>query len=356
MTRETKIGLLVGLAFIIVIGILLSDQLMRSTEPPSAPLANVADTLRKATVTPASHNKRIAPPAVSSTDVAPDNAVPTKDEITRRPPPVTFVEIRPAASNPAGQTNEPRGDEMVIVNPPKGHGATPNPQPIAPPGQAGRAVELIGADTGANPPHSQGNDGTAGKSIADIAAMHGETLIGPDGQPLRARVPLVAKNNPDNVVVAPKPATGGMVQYTVVEGDSLSKMASKLMGGNTKANRDAIMKANPSLAGDPNKVIIGQTYNIPVPAAAGATAQGQPAQPVAPQPERTPAPIKAAGAEYWYQVQPGDNLWKIAKERLGDAATVPAIKELNRDQVKNWDVIPAGTKLRLPSKPIASAQ
>jgi uncharacterized protein YneF (UPF0154 family) len=34
MTRETKIGLLVGLAFIIVIGILLSDHLTSSTEPP----------------------------------------------------------------------------------------------------------------------------------------------------------------------------------------------------------------------------------------------------------------------------------------------------------------------------------
>ena len=39
MTRETKIGLLVGLAFIIVIGILLSDHLTSSTEPPMATLA-----------------------------------------------------------------------------------------------------------------------------------------------------------------------------------------------------------------------------------------------------------------------------------------------------------------------------
>src|SRR5436190_4520028 len=92
MTRETKIGLLVGLAFIIVIGILLSDQLMRSTEPPAAPLANVGDTLRKGTTTPASHN-RPAPVAVSSQDAAPENEVPTRDEITRRPPPVTFVQI-----------------------------------------------------------------------------------------------------------------------------------------------------------------------------------------------------------------------------------------------------------------------
>ena len=36
MTRETKIGLLVGLAFIIVIGILLSDY--NRIESPTAPL------------------------------------------------------------------------------------------------------------------------------------------------------------------------------------------------------------------------------------------------------------------------------------------------------------------------------
>ena len=46
MTRETKIGLLVGLAFIIVIGILLSDHLTSSTEPPQAPLATAGNTVR----------------------------------------------------------------------------------------------------------------------------------------------------------------------------------------------------------------------------------------------------------------------------------------------------------------------
>jgi hypothetical protein len=39
MTRETKIGLLVGLAFIIVVGILLSDHMTAATERPSAALA-----------------------------------------------------------------------------------------------------------------------------------------------------------------------------------------------------------------------------------------------------------------------------------------------------------------------------
>jgi nucleoid-associated protein YgaU len=147
-----------------------------------------------------------------------------------------------------------------------------------------------------------------------------------------------------------------MKQYTVEAGDSLSRIALRQMGANTKANRDAIVKANPSLQADPDRVIIGQTYNIP--AAAGTTAQAQtpPAVVNPPAVDRSPAPIKATVAEYWYQVQPGDNLWKIAKEQLGDTRTVSAIKELNKHNIKNWDVLPAGTKLRLPARPIASVQ
>src|SRR6476620_8690780 len=52
MTRETKIGLLVGLAFIIVIGILLSDHLTTSTEPPQATLADAGNNVRSGVTTP----------------------------------------------------------------------------------------------------------------------------------------------------------------------------------------------------------------------------------------------------------------------------------------------------------------
>src|SRR5438094_142401 len=52
MTRETKIGLLVGLAFIIVIGILLSDHLTQTNEPQQAQLAQVAGNVRTGVAVP----------------------------------------------------------------------------------------------------------------------------------------------------------------------------------------------------------------------------------------------------------------------------------------------------------------
>jgi nucleoid-associated protein YgaU len=353
MTRETKIGLLVGLAFIIVIGILLSDQLMRSTEPPAAPLANVGDTLRKGTTTPASHN-RPAPMAVSSQDASPENEVPTRDEITRRPPPVTFVQI--------GRGGAETGGSNVVIgsgaqNGNGGAGQVANQPQNAVGGRTNVPTGGEAAVRGQTPGPLQG------RTIAEVAEAAGETLIGADGQPLRASRPVGQLGQIAGGAQRPTPAsTGAMKQYTVEAGDSLSKIALRQMGANTKANRDAIVKANPTLQADPDKVVIGQTYNIPAPTAAAtgtsAQAQGRPPTPAAPPPapERAPAPVKAAGIEYWYQVQPGDSLWKIAKEQLGDTTTVPAIKELNKQTVKNWDVLPAGTKLRMPARPLASIQ
>jgi nucleoid-associated protein YgaU len=365
MTRETKIGLLVGLAFIIVIGILLSDQLMRATEAPAAPLSNVGDTLRKGTTTPASRN-RPAAVVTSAEDASPESAVPTKEEITRRPPPVTFVEIRPGGPNGAPiQNNAPAGNgggtNVAIGSGQQANTTGQIPLPLQARGviDTGPAMPPV---TGGNT--NAGNRGTGGMTIADVAARMGETLVGPDGQPLRASRPI-GSNGPNVQVgnaqrTAAQTGMAGMKQYTVEPGDSLSRIALRQMGANSQANRDAIVRANPSLQADPDRVVIGRTYNIPLTAGGNAQAQtpapDKTAQPRQVEKTPAPAPIKASGGEFWYQVQPGDNLWKIAKDQLGDASTVPAIKELNKDSVKNWNVLPAGTKLRLPARPVASVQ
>jgi nucleoid-associated protein YgaU len=49
-----------------------------------------------------------------------------------------------------------------------------------------------------------------------------------------------------------------------------------------------------------------------------------------------------------YVVQAGDSLSKIAKELLGDAARWPEIFELNKDQIKDPNLIQVGQELRIP--------
>ena len=67
-------------------------------------------------------------------------------------------------------------------------------------------------------------------------------------------------------------------------------------------------------------------------------------------------PVREVG-EYWYTVKEGDSLWRIAKEQLGKASAVAAIKELNKDVLAgaDHDVVTVGMKLKLPAKPVASA-
>lgn len=60
------------------------------------------------------------------------------------------------------------------------------------------------------------------------------------------------------------------------------------------------------------------------------------------------AQAAAAAEPTYYVVQPGDSLSKIARDKLGDASRWPEIFELNKDQIKDPNLIYPGQKLRLP--------
>src|SRR5438552_6122418 len=96
MTRETKIGLLVGLAFIIVIGILLSDHLTNSNEPPQAALTGAGNGVRQAVGNPGSGGAG-APVTVVTPVVTPQQQVATQRELTPPPTPVIVKIGGPAA-------------------------------------------------------------------------------------------------------------------------------------------------------------------------------------------------------------------------------------------------------------------
>src|ERR1043165_8418821 len=101
MTRETKIGLLVGLAFIIVIGILLSDHLTSTTEPAPAPLAQAGENVRKAVTVPGGSTAP-SPTVVTSGAVGPRQTVPLKQELEPKRA-VAFLEVGAAAGHDAAQ-------------------------------------------------------------------------------------------------------------------------------------------------------------------------------------------------------------------------------------------------------------
>jgi LysM repeat protein len=326
MTRETKIGLLVGLAFIIVIGILLSDHLTQSTEPQPAVLAVAGNGVRSATAVPGVTGAANPPitQVAAPTNVQPANPVPTRDELTPHAPPVQIVKvgaptITTGSANDQQQTNQAR-TEVTSSSGSDSTDSNTTDNPPAPP-----VAESNSESTG----------GGVANALQNAAKQHGEELVPVGGS---------SKTTPST------PTQTGTKQYVAVEGDSLSKIAAKVFGSNTKANREAIIAVNPGLKSDPNKIIVGKTYNIP---ASGGT-ESVATQTPAPQPAPT-VTTATNDKSNWYTVKEGDTLSAIAQEQCGTIGAIAAILELNKDSLKDANHVVVNMKLRLPNKPVATA-
>jgi len=325
MTRETKIGLLVGLAFIIVIGILLSEHVSSTNEPQPAPLNTAGGNVRDGVVTPGAVDD--GPPiSIAGAPVdAPRQIVPTNVDLHPPAPSVAFV-------------------------PPTGTGrATPRRDP------AFNGTFAAGIDGNPSP-------GGVTSAPADLVRQHPDVLAyDPNGPTPPAR---------------PAPPAPPLT-YTAVAGDSVSRMAGRLMGGNNRTNRDLLIRANPTLQNDGNVVVIGRTYVIPKALAAGSTGStGSTSSPQASSPQASspqasaslagspqsgaqPAPrgptavepaARPADSARWYTVKGDDNLWRIAESQLGSGTAWTQIRDLNKDVLKGGETVHPNMRLRLPAK------
>lgn len=318
MTRETKIGLLVGLAFIITVGILLSNYMADRTELAQAPLEIAAKTGHSAVVPPGESNNPIVKKVIIPNEVTP-GPVPTRSELDSQR---ASSDIH--VGGPTQPDQQPTHDNGPVVD--NSNQTTPPP---------------------------------ANRDLADAAKRHGEELVDADRKPVN-QTPLTDGGN--TIKPGPTVATAANT-YTAQPGDNLNKIALKAMGASTKANRDAILKANPKLAANPNLIVAGQSYVIPTSAATGAEKPAKPTDvailPIqTPKPTERPTPPKPerVAAANVYIVKEGDNsLWGIAVRQCGTPQAVASIKELNKDILKGGDMIRIGMRLKLPNKVVALA-
>lgn len=338
MTRETKIGLLVGLAFIIVIGILLSDHLQSSTEPPrSVDMNMVANNVRTTVTPPGASNASIVVPApVPQPQIV--HQVPTQRDLQQPTPASEIVKIGPGSASQA-PTQAPNPNVSMT--------STPIQQAPAV-AQVGNSQQMDNqTPLRASQPEAAGIDPNS--AIAQIARANGQQLVGVTPTGTQSQTAGAA----------------GAKEYIAEPGDNLSKIAAKFYGKSTKAGQDAITAANPSLMNDPNKVIyVGKPYRIPAMASASTVTQQPaivavqqtPAAPTAPAATVQQKPTTPARSpENWYTVKSGDTLTRIAREELGDASAVNAIVELNRDTIKDPGRLSPNMKIRLPGKSVAQA-
>ena len=353
MTRETKIGLLVGLAFIIVIGILLSDHMTSTNQPQQALLSQAAANVRES-VTPPAPSRSAPPPVTAVRQITPAAPVPTQAELQPAPPPPVIAgpvveDVRiggpsaPATGGSIGPIVISQADPTVREQPQ----AQPQPEPPL--------TDVVPTHvTTAPPPQPTGGNDAATAELDQWATAPRQPVI-----PAAQRAPAAAERR----------------EYVAQAGDNLSKLASRMLGANTKANRDAIVRANPSLHRNPNLVVEGRKYKIPsapqapAPAPVVTTGGGTSAIPeTVPVPQRrasAPVPVtdlvdpvppaRPADQGVWYVVKENDNLWRIASEQLGSGNAAAEIKALNKDVLKGGDSIVPNMRLRLPAKRVASA-
>lgn len=361
MTRETKIGLLVGLAFIIVIGILLSDHFSTATQPPQSLVAPTENVLESARTPGAS---RQLPPLLP--EIEPNRPIQIEADRNTHAQSSDSIFVGPGIATQQGS----RSVEML-----EQQSQQQSLNTFAPPA----AERNLFAQGQGMPPIVQIPPGS------NVPSM--QVIPGPPVQGANTNTP---RGQEPELVPAPdrQPFSGPVREYAAQENDTVSKMALKFLGSKSKANMDLIIKANPSLMANPHKIVIGRKYNIPVPAAAAqpassgavgnaagnATANwggnssgeipGTVAVPfVLPQsPGTLPAAGAAAGAaangmEIDYTTRTGDTLWSIARDECGSAspAMLKQIFEMNRGVLKSKDKVPSNVVLKLPAKAVASA-
>lgn len=359
MTKETKIGLLVGLAFIILFAIILSEK-GASPRDARAPVFSPLDST--------------GPSIASAEDPRPLH------DAGRLP---VDSQLSPIISEPGSLARE---EQIAQAAPDEDAGASPLPNSLA---------GLIG-------PQDPAPNATASATPSAAQAQPSGLLddrVGPEYTPPAELSPQAAPTNA--IVQRPVEESSSIVaartlekreplkvkaEHVVQPGESLSKISAKYYARYTPNRVKAIMECNPEVLKSEASVRPGMKLRIPElgdafePAPAFAVAEMR--EPVTQQPSRQiriPLPIgddptaKAtpaaprdrdqrrataaetrreesprSGRERLYEVRRKDTLSSIARRELGSEKLVGTLKSLNKDVLGKKNIIKPGMKLRLP--------
>ena len=216
------------------------------------------------------------------------------------------------------------------------------------------------------------------RQCAAQAAREGQAIIPPSGIVERAvanvDIPVANQTSPmvnANETSAQRTAATirrqrRFIYYRVVKGDDLSGIAKKVYGdqeGNRWVNIKKIYEANREHMASMDELRVGQKLVIPaiegielkpVTTTNRHTTGGRSAQVS----KQRPRSASSGGAQRhsttkavrMYVVQAGDSLWKIAERKLGNGRRFAEIARLNHTLLSNENNLRPGMRLRLPRK------
>jgi len=349
MTRETKVGLLVGLGVILLVGIILTDTLtVQSMSEQVVPVLNPIP--------------EITPPRGTVDDVIVEQ---------HRPWDMAPVQ-RVDATTPLGDTQASRVEKAMAVNDTSGTGLTGDQT------RMDRTV-VLNADSNRSETVPAGVTSATGVSRKYRTVRAGDSLwkIADDEYGNGDLCDLIRKANPGRIgannlvrpgvrlIIPPRPAAtfpadvtwnsdqarvliasnqpastpprrGAANTITVKPGDTLSELAQQHLG--SMRSWPALMAANRDRLPDERSLQPGMVLALPRPAAAP--------------PRRVSRRDSDRGGtsppSNTYTVVSGDTLWRVAERKLGDGTRYHEIYHANRNHMTSVDDLHVGQQLVLP--------
>lgn len=402
MTKETKIGLLVGLAFIILFAIILSEK-GAGPRPQGAPQFTQVDNARggadRTGSTLVDAGKLPLPIEPVATEPRPTRTKPAKSPMTN-----TTLARRDAGPD---ELSLPTLEPSLIGGKPESTAAVTVEKPAVV-GETSKTTELAAA-----------NDGKRSVDSALENALNRTSLTARTESSASLDMPskFVETTSTPKVETATTETTGKGRTYVVQPGDTLLMIARRNYGVGTPSAIDAIVKANSKTIKNAHSIRVGQKLTIPqtdrlalvdettktpsasatpddrifiesVDANNNVIDSEKPETKVADSAKtkseshlgtsaneaktpKTDAVARASGDKSHelkgdkagdaktasarvYEVKPKDTLQRIARRELGDAKRYKEIEELNRQLLGRKSRLKPGMKLRLPGKDSAS--
>jgi nucleoid-associated protein YgaU len=301
MTADAKVGLLLGLVFIVIIAFLVNGL-------PSFLQSASAEDVVINTITPPTG------PDLVIDDRVMDTARQLQPELRFRQtePPQDVVLLNPQGVSPA-----------ATVEPVMGAAPVQPVQPVEP-------VQPVAAQPQAQP----------------TAVLSPQvTLVTP-----------AASSSDTTVAIQPATAPKGRI-HVIQNGETLSSIAQKYYGkeeGNRRAVIQKLYEANRKVLASQDKVRVGDKLTIPpltemvggTPAAKAPEASQTLLTKFSTMLERPAKEDQKQITEY--TVKQGDSLWSIAQRTLGDGKRYKEIIQANQDKIKDADDLTTGMSLKIP--------
>ncbi len=356
MATETKIGLIVGLGFIICFAVILANHGRR--EPITTHWPNRIDQRSHSQHRAGAGDSPSLTPRESVQSDSSGHTRPATDPGTKRSVP-TRVDRRTVSAIPPAIPSS--GAQVTLSRAGGSASDLSRPDPIATREQTAmsqprdrvqrqRALQdLLDSQAAISGARSEEEDATPSDTPADVARTASQ-------KPALAGIAL-SKSKPVSRR-APKAAVQ-LVRYTVAPGDTLTKIALANYGSRSAALIRAIYDANHPPLTSPDRLSVGDELALPV--VAGLNLKSHGVTVVKPQTtKRIDTPAKpATPAKHpfrWYQIKKNDRYVSIARTELGNANRWQEIFELNKDKFPDPGRIQWGVRIKLPANAASTTE